>query len=433
MNEVFVKKVPSKRESSFERLLRDTLRAGAPAVPDTGHLDGCLDAETLAAWAEETLSSRDRSAAEAHAADCARCQAMLAAMARTTPAAVEAPWWRVHMMAWMVPMSAAAAALLLWIALPMMRASYAPGESVGRVAEALPAPPVDATVVPEKEGAAREQKSDASRDERSTTAGGRALRQREEFARADAKDRKPANSALAKTEALPVRPDGNMASETRAKALADGLPTGSAPAEPAAPGVAAGVAGTAAPPSQPPPGSSPAPAAPAAPPSATPAPSPVQAAPQAPASTQERAAMESAREAAQAPQRAADRILARQVAGGPAPTTVLSPDPRSRWRLLSGGAVQRSLDGGATWQTQQTGVTTTFTAGASPSTLVCWIVGPRGTVQLSTDGLTWKPVPVPEAIDLVSIRATDDKNAGVTAADGRSFVTADGGATWRRR
>src|SRR5262245_13527789 len=164
-------------------------------------MDGCLDAETLAAWAEETLSSRDRSAAEAHAADCARCQAMLAAMARTTPAVVEAPWWRVHMMAWMVPMSAAAAALILWIALPMMRSSYEPGESGKRVAQALPAPPVNATVVPEKEGPAREQKNDASRDERGgMTAGARALRQREEFGRGDANDKTLANSALAKNE-----------------------------------------------------------------------------------------------------------------------------------------------------------------------------------------------------------------------------------------
>ncbi len=44
---------------------------------------------------------------------------MLAAMIRTAPPAVEAPWWRVHMMAWMVPMSAGAAALIVWLALPM--------------------------------------------------------------------------------------------------------------------------------------------------------------------------------------------------------------------------------------------------------------------------------------------------------------------------
>ena len=427
-----MKKVPSERESSFERLLRDTLRAGAPTVSDTSHVDGCLDAETLAAWAEQTLSSRERSAAEAHAADCARCQAMLAAMARTTPAAVEAPWWRVHMMAWMVPMSAAAAALILWIALPMMRGSYAPGESAGRVAQAQPASPVDATVVPEIERSAREQKSDASRDERGgTTAGARALRPREEFGRGDTKDRKLTNSALAKNEALSVRPDGNVASETRAKALSDTArmsePTAPA-ARTGAPGAAAASsAGTAAPPPQPSAVSS---AAAATSPAAVAA--PVPAAPQPPASIQERAAIESAREAAQVQQRAADRILARQALTAPR-SAIVSPNPQSQWRIVPGGTIQRSTDGGATWQTQQTGVTTTFTAGASPSTLVCWIVGPRGAVQLSINGIAWKSVPLPEAIDLVSISATDEKKAVVTAVDGRSFVTVDGGATWQRR
>ncbi len=100
---------------------------------------------------------------------------------------------------------------------------------------------------------------------------------------------------------------------------------------------------------------------------------------------------------------------------------------------MPGGAVQRSTDGGSTWQTQQTGVTGTLTAGASPSPLVCWVVGPRGRVLLSTDGTTWKQVPVSEPIDLVSVTATDDKTATVTASDGRTFATADGGATWRLR
>ena len=43
----------------------------------------CLDADTLAAWADNALGAAELAAAEAHAADCARCQAMLAAMARS--------------------------------------------------------------------------------------------------------------------------------------------------------------------------------------------------------------------------------------------------------------------------------------------------------------------------------------------------------------
>ena len=78
---------------------------------------GCLDADTLAAWADNALSAAELSAVEVHAADCARCQAMLAAMAKTAPAptAAVAPWW-MPSLRWLVPLTAtAAAAILVWI------------------------------------------------------------------------------------------------------------------------------------------------------------------------------------------------------------------------------------------------------------------------------------------------------------------------------
>ena len=95
--------------------------------------------------------------------------------------------------------------------------------------------------------------------------------------------------------------------------------------------------------------------------------------------------------------------------------------------------MQHSTDGGSTWETQPTGADVTLTAGASPAPLVCWLIGPRGRVLLSRDGATWKTVSIAEPIDLVSIRATDDKSATVTAADGRTFATTDGGTTWALR
>src|SRR2546427_6538684 len=95
-----------------ERLLRDTLRSQMSDAPD-----GCLEPETLAAWADGTLSRAERRAAEGHAAGCARCQSTLAALARTTPPAVSRPWWR-SPLGWMVPVTAAAAAVLIWIELP---------------------------------------------------------------------------------------------------------------------------------------------------------------------------------------------------------------------------------------------------------------------------------------------------------------------------
>lgn len=72
------------------------------------------------------------------------------------------------------------------------------------------------------------------------------------------------------------------------------------------------------------------------------------------------------------------------------------------------------------------------TAGASPSPLVCWLVGPQGLVLLSTDGRSWKRIGFPETVDLTSIEATDDKTATITALNGRTFKTTDGGQAWTR-
>ena len=114
-----------------------------------------------------------------------------------------------------------------------------------------------------------------------------------------------------------------------------------------------------------------------------------------------------------------------------APTQIVSPNPNIRWRPLTGGNVERSSDGGTTWQTQATGALTTLTAGVAPSATICWLVGRGGTVVLSVDGVTWQRVPIPETIDLASISASDAAIATVTAVDGRAFTTLDGGKTWR--
>jgi photosystem II stability/assembly factor-like uncharacterized protein len=53
-------------------------------------------------------------------------------------------------------------------------------------------------------------------------------------------------------------------------------------------------------------------------------------------------------------------------------------------------------------------------------------------VLLSTDGRAWKRVAFPESVALVSITATDSETATVTTADGRQFVSDDGGRSWTR-
>ncbi len=125
--------------------------------------------------------------------------------------------------------------------------------------------------------------------------------------------------------------------------------------------------------------------------------------------------------------------MAKTFSFGAPETVIVSSNPASRWRILQGGQVQRSADGGATWQTQTTGVSDTLSGGSSPSPSVCWLVGPRGIVLRTTDGRSWTRIPFPEAVPLTSIRATDDQTATVTTADGRQFVTEDGGRTWARK
>ena len=80
----------------------------------------CLDAETLAAWFDGSLSGAALEDVRSHVAGCARCQALVGAMGRTR-AAVPAPqpersprWW----LAWAVPAAAAATAVAIWVAVP---------------------------------------------------------------------------------------------------------------------------------------------------------------------------------------------------------------------------------------------------------------------------------------------------------------------------
>jgi hypothetical protein len=114
-----------------------------------------------------------------------------------------------------------------------------------------------------------------------------------------------------------------------------------------------------------------------------------------------------------------------------APLLVQSGDPNVRWRIMAGSVVQHSADAGATWTTQDVKPETPVVAGSAPTTTVCWLAGRHGVVLVTTDGRTWQRVTSPAAIDLIGIVATSADHATVTAADGRTFTTADRGRTWQ--
>ncbi len=114
-----------------------------------------------------------------------------------------------------------------------------------------------------------------------------------------------------------------------------------------------------------------------------------------------------------------------------APTVIQTPDAGVQYRIPGAGFVERSSDGGATWQGQSVKSDAEILAGAAPSVNVCWLVGRGGVILMTTDGKSWKKVPSPAVVDLVGVTAADAAFATVTAADGQRFSTGNGGRTWQ--
>ncbi len=109
---------------------------------------------------------------------------------------------------------------------------------------------------------------------------------------------------------------------------------------------------------------------------------------------------------------------------------IASPDGSTRWRIVAGQRLERSTDAGVQWTPAAIDAPERLNAGAAPSAAVCWIVGARGAVYLTTDGARFVRLPFTEIIDLTSVFATDALSATVTSADGRSWRTTDQGQTW---
>jgi hypothetical protein len=361
-------------------LLRETLRGRM--TPERSA--GCLDSQTLAAWSDGALSARDRDAIEEHAADCARCQALLAAMVTSAPAIAPTRWPVLRSFseggwAWLTPLAAAAAAILLWINVPRSTVDRAATPPAVVTAKAEPpaiiaGPPPAAAAASTPAPSAGRRAAETRREGRVGIGGGT-----------------PAT--------LPSRPAPQL--DARA---ADATTQQKGAVDPAKDDVLAGKGTT------------------VETGAAAPRAEPVAPIPVADAGTLSKF------DAAGGGRGGGGGGLARFRSTAP---EIVSPDASVRWRILPDGQVVRSIDRGAVWQQQSTGAST-LTAGAAPSRDVCWLVGPAGIIVLTTDGVTWQRVAFPHAISLVAVRATDGSNATVTAADGRTFTTTDGGKNWRQ-
>ena len=140
------------KDHAIDRLLRQA----ASSRGNNDAADDCLSAELLAAWTDGGLSDSERSAAEAHAADCARCLAVLAAIAETSPAPHVSPrasWFSIK---WLIPAATAGVAVIAWVlvqqptetpsAVPvpqqeMADAQAKPSEAAARPAREIPLTP----------------------------------------------------------------------------------------------------------------------------------------------------------------------------------------------------------------------------------------------------------------------------------------------------
>lgn len=376
-----------------DRLLRGVLHDSASAAA----FGTCADAETLAAWADGTLTATARAAFEAHGADCARCQALIAAVMRTEPPPIARPWWRAPV-AWLVPLAAAAVALVI-----VGRLAFIEPPSPALVA--FPSPAAAALPAP---GPAAASPAAGAREQAVAPAGSAAQTAASAAAAPARLAGRSVTDAAGPSAALP-------ATRQKAETIAD--------AAPAAPGQAA-------------PGQAPATAEPAAKDLVAPkepAPAAPAAAGAAPArSTQVNVAAADRDDMRRAPRARAFAAAPMMNAPAPAPVAILSPDPLSQWRSVD-GRIEHTTDGGKTWQAQSIDGLTPVRAGAAPSARVCWLVGAGGLVLVTTDGTAWVRAAVPDAIDLVAVEATDASHATVTTIAGRRFMTSDGGKTWTPR
>jgi hypothetical protein len=413
------------------------LRAALPGLP-AGDGAACLSAETLAAWAEGSLPSSHAAQVDAHLSQCLRCQQMLAAFVRTEPVAAAAvPFWQRWPRRWLVPVSAAAVAVLIFAVVTHDGAPPTPPTEMAKAEAPAPSTPPASTslgdqmafadpapefgsrradaVPPARELRSRAEEAPAERSVQGGivslpgVVGGlsapppppppTSLEQEAAQQRADAAQKAEAAPNLAKRDEAANRPADAYANN---QALIVLTPNAEADAAAAGAQRAAAVSGV----------------------SAT---STVIA------------------EIVSAPRPAFSRTGAGRGGGvrGPASAREAAEDAAAasklpatipaRWRLLSDGRVERSTNAGATWRPVTIATPVPLTGGSSPSDLVCWLIGPNGVVLLSTDGAHFTRLPFPEPAGLVSITAVNDRAATVRTADGRTFVTGDGGGSWTRQ
>jgi hypothetical protein len=401
-----VKPTDAERDAAFDRLIARGLAGEADASGVA-----CPDADLLAAWFDHSLSSAEADRIEAHASSCGHCQQVLGDLARSEPVVTRAaplpapakPWhwhWR-----WLVPL--ATAALVVVVAQRTLRA---PGEQPGGAPSQPDLARPQTTVAEAREPAASGKSAGEMAD---------AVRMVEQVARqADSAARPSEFAEKTATAPTPTPRKEGEATKPAAAAPAPAAEDVRAEAKPVGGVVGQGVGGV---------------------PSRGVAGQVVGGVPGGVAKGQADVQVENV--VAPAPQVAMRTAASSKLESAARDAVELVHSTSgvglsgatATWRYGEGGLVERSADGGRTWQRQASGVSTPLADGSASTDLVCWLVGARGVVLRTTDGRTWERLPSPTSADLVSVHAWSELVATITAADRTAYETADGGRTWRKR
>lgn len=345
---------------SFDRALRWAARRGRPAGV-------CPDAASLAAYADNGLTSDERRRVEAHAADCATCLehlALLGAISLDREAPEPSRSWLVRW-GWLVPVATAVLLVAVWVRLPEQKASEDASAAIG-------AKQVAPRAMPEQERAAAAAPA----------------------AERDAARRNQAPRVAAKTaQAPPVPPVETKVDELAALERQDSARTRVATA--------------------PTPAAAPPPAAPAA---------------QAEDAVREKAQglrLGAATSKVAEPAAVAAPALA-DAMKKEARTELASP--RESYRAL-GSRIEQSKDGGTTWRTALSDPQSTFTSVGCAPAGGCWIGTADGQLLRPIPGGFSRSV-LPVRARVVAITSGGSQAAVVTVEGGQQFRTSDGGATW---
>jgi photosystem II stability/assembly factor-like uncharacterized protein len=105
-------------------------------------------------------------------------------------------------------------------------------------------------------------------------------------------------------------------------------------------------------------------------------------------------------------------------------------DEKRGWAVGESGTILKTVDGGATWQPQASGVDAPLRTVLIVSPTVVWVGGDNGLLVITEDGgSSWRTASTGRSNSLRGLQALDGRTAWLVE-NGTSFTTLDGGLSW---